>query len=217
MLLKTKQHYGGSVMSEAAEMGSAAAQTGRPRIAALEPPYQPEVAETLAKWMPPGSDVEPLALFRTLVVHERLAQRMRPLGAGILGSSALVPPPLRELMIDRTCALTGAQYEWGVHVAAFAASVGLSEEQVRSTVQGGSADACWSEEQALVVGLADELHATSAISDELWRALAERFEEAQIIELIVTAGWYHLIAFLCNGLRVPLESWGARFPGEPTQ
>jgi len=40
----------------------------RPRIAALEPPYEPETASLLAKWMPPGSDVEPLHLFRTLAV-----------------------------------------------------------------------------------------------------------------------------------------------------
>jgi alkylhydroperoxidase family enzyme len=207
MLLKTKRHCEGSVMTETPGID-------QQRIAPLEPPYEPEVAETLAKWMPPGSAVEPLALFRTLVVHERLAQRMRPLGAGILGSSALVAPALREVMIDRTCALTGAEYEWGVHAAAFAAAVGLSEQQIRSTVRGGPAEACWADEQALVMRLADELHATSAISDELWRGLAERFSDAQILELIVTAGWYHLIAYVCNGLRVPLEPWAARFPEE---
>ena len=26
----------------------------------------------------------------------------------------------REIVIDRTCALTGCEYEWGVHVALFA-------------------------------------------------------------------------------------------------
>jgi hypothetical protein len=26
-----------------------------PRIAPLDPPYHPEIAEALAKWMPPGS------------------------------------------------------------------------------------------------------------------------------------------------------------------
>ena len=91
-----------------------------PRIAPLEPPYDDATAAALAKWMPPGSPIEPLALFRTLMVHEQLASRMRPLGAGILGSRALVPAPLREVMIHRTCALTGAGYEWGVHVRAFA-------------------------------------------------------------------------------------------------
>ena len=83
-----------------------------PRIAPLEPPYAPEMEGALRKWMPPGSDVEPLKLFRTLNVHEQLASRMRPLGAGILGHG-LVEPREREIVIHRTCARAGAEYEWG--------------------------------------------------------------------------------------------------------
>src|SRR5271166_4585892 len=135
-----------------------------PRLAALAPPFEPDVAAQLARWMPPGAELEPLALFRTLYLHGELAGRMRPLGAGILGPRATVPPGLRELMIDRTCALTAAEYEWGVHAAAFAASVGLDERQLRSTVHGGPADECWDERQASVLALADELHETSTIS-----------------------------------------------------
>src|SRR5256885_1234595 len=73
------------------------------RIAPLEPPYEPDTAALLAKWMPPGNDVEPLRLFRTLAVHDELASRMRPLGAGILGHPRLEPRE-RELLILRTCA-----------------------------------------------------------------------------------------------------------------
>ncbi len=60
--------------------------------------------------------------------------------------------------------------------------------------------------------LADELHHTSTISDELWEALAEHFSGAEILELIATAGWYHLIAYICNGARVQGEEWAERFP-----
>jgi hypothetical protein len=59
----------------------------------------------LAKWMPPGSDVEPLGPFRTLAVH------------------------------------------------------------------GSSGDACWDERQSAVMSLAEELHATSTISEELRQRL----------------------------------------------
>src|ERR1700691_390653 len=97
---------------------------GTPRIAPLQPPYAPDVAAMLAKWMPPGGGAERLRLFRTLVVHEQLMSRMRPLGAGILGAAATVTPALREVMIHRTCALTGAGYEWGVHAVAFGAPLG---------------------------------------------------------------------------------------------
>jgi 4-carboxymuconolactone decarboxylase len=183
-----------------------------PGIAPLEPPYAPDVEQALARWMPPGSSAEPLLLFRTLNRHEELASRMRPLGAGILGRSATVPPRLREIVIHRTCALTGAEYEWGVHAVAFGALLGFSEAQLYSTVHGSAGDPCWDTEQASVFALADELHATSTISDALWPLLAGRFEERQILELIVTAGWYHLIGYVCTAARVELEQWAPRFP-----
>lgn len=183
-----------------------------PRIAPLEPPYDPAIATALAKWMPPGAETEPLRLFRTLHVHEQLASRMRPLGAGILGAAATVPPRLREIMIHRTCALTGARYEWGVHAAAFGRPLGFSDEQLYSTVHGAPEDRCWDAEQASILRLADELHATSTVSDSLWEELSEHLQPPQILELLVTAGWYHAIAYLCNGTRVELEGWSEPYP-----
>src|SRR5947209_13291328 len=127
------------------------------RIAPLEPPYAAGVKEMLDRWMPPGSGMEPLALFRTLAVHEELAARMRPLGAGILGHGR-VEPRLRELMIHRTCALCGAEYEWGVHAVAFGAPLGLSPAQLASTVHGSPRDPVWDARDRAVLSLADALH-----------------------------------------------------------
>ena len=186
----------------------------RTRIAPLQPPYASHLQTALSAWMPPGSPVEPLRLFRTLFVHDELASRMRPLGAGILGATAKVPARLREVMIHRTCALTGAEYEWGVHVSGFGRPLGFSEEQLHATVYGSWTDACWDAEQSNVFRLADELHQTSTVSDELWQALTIQFEAPQILELLITAGFYHLIAYVCNGARVQPEEWAARFPPE---
>ncbi len=187
-----------------------------PRIQPLQAPYRKDVEAMLAKWMPPASEAEPLRLFRTLAVHEQLMSRMRPLGAGILGAGARVAANLREIMIHRTCALTGAEYEWGVHALAFGAPLGLSEAQLRSTVHGDWRDGCWEPQQAAVMRLAQELHETSCICDELWLTLAEHFDEPQILELIVTAGWYHLIGYVCNGVRVEAEEWAPGFPRAET-
>jgi 4-carboxymuconolactone decarboxylase len=182
------------------------------RMAPVEPPYPSRIETALAAWMPPGSPVEPLRLFRTLIVHEELASRMRPLGAGILGAAARVPAPLREVMIHRICALAGAEYEWGVHALGFGKPLGFTEEQLRSTVHGSWTDPCWEAAQSSVFRLADELHETSSVSDELWQALSIHFDAVQILELLVTAGWYHVIAYVCNGVRIQAESWAERFP-----
>src|SRR5690349_14499399 len=98
-----------------------------PRLAPLSPPYDPEVATALTKWMPPGSAFEPLKLFRTLYLNPQLGSRMRPLGAGILGPQSSLDLHEREIVIDRTCARCRCEYEWGVHVAAYGSSVGLTE------------------------------------------------------------------------------------------
>jgi 4-carboxymuconolactone decarboxylase len=105
------------------------------RIAPLEPPYDPALEATLKKWMPPGSAVEPLALFRTLAVHDELLSRMRPLGAGVLGHGCVAARE-REIVIHRTCARAGAEYEWGVHVIAYGKPLGLTDvERARRTLQ----------------------------------------------------------------------------------
>jgi 4-carboxymuconolactone decarboxylase len=182
-----------------------------PRIPPVQPPYDEEVAALLARWMPPNSDAEPLRLFRTLALHPELAARMRPLGAGILAHGT-VAPRLRELMIQRTCALCGAEYEWGVHAVAFADAVGLDAAQLASTAGAGFADDVWSDAERSVLRLADELHEASTVGDELFAELQRHFSSQQILELVITAGWYHTISYVIAAARVAPEPWAVRFP-----
>jgi 4-carboxymuconolactone decarboxylase len=182
-----------------------------PRIAPLAPPYEPEVDEMLRRWMPPGAAVAPLALFRTLAVHRELMSRMRPLGSGILGHGTVAPRE-REIVIHRTCARAGAEYEWGVHGVVFAEAVGLTPEQVAATAAGASDDPAWGDGDAALVRLADELHESATVSDALWSELAARYDEEQLLELLVTAGWYRALAYVINAARVPAEDWALRFP-----
>src|SRR4029450_5013658 len=117
----------------------------QPRIAPLEPPYEPEVAETLRRMMPPG--VEPLNLFRTVAHNPAILERFRTTGAYILNFGTLDPLD-RELVIHRTTARCGCEYEWGVHAVAYARPLGLSDEQLRATVHGSAGDPSWSPRRA---------------------------------------------------------------------
>jgi 4-carboxymuconolactone decarboxylase len=116
-------------------------------------------------------------------------------------------------VIDRTCARCGCEYEWGVHVAVYGRAVGLSEKQAAATVNGSADDPAFSERQRLLISLVDELHETGTVSDGLWRALAERYGEAQLVELVALVGQYHAVSFFANALGVELEDTAARFPG----
>lgn len=182
-----------------------------PRIPPIEPPYEPEIEESLRKWMPPGAEVEPLKLFRTLMVHPELAARMRPLGAALLGHPT-VEPREREIVIHRATARAGAEYEWGVHAVAFGRPLGLTDEQVTATATGAADDPSWSERDRLLVRLVDELHDTATVSDELWAELAGGWSASQLLELVVCAGWYRLISGVIGAAGVELEPWAERFP-----
>src|SRR5262249_9440004 len=83
---------------------------------------------------------------------------------------------------------------------------------IRATVVGDANDPAWDEGDALLVRLVDELHDTGHVSDDLWAALALRWSVPQLLELLVLAGWYHVISYVANGARVALEEWAGRFP-----
>jgi alkylhydroperoxidase family enzyme len=182
----------------------------QPRIVPLEPPFAPEVTAELSRWQP--GDKAPLALFRTLVHHLPLADAMYPLGHYFLSRNSSLEIRDREIVIDRVCARCGCEYEWGVHARIFAESAGLDGAQLTASVAGGSDASCWAESDRLLIRMVDELHDSGRLSHDLWASMATRWSSEQLLELVVLAGWYHAISFVANGIQVPLEEWGVRFP-----
>lgn len=178
-----------------------------PRITPAEPPYQPQIATELQRIMPTG--VAPLVLFRTLAKSPRVFAKM--FAGGLLGKGPLSLRQ-REIVIDRTTAKLGCEYEWGVHIAFFAERVGLAPEQVAATVTGASDAACWTPEEQSLIAVVDDLVEHRTIGENTWANLAAHFDEAQILEVIALVGYYHTISFLCRGLDLSLESYAARFP-----
>ncbi len=176
------------------------------RIPPLDPPYSSENQKLFDLVMPAG--MEPLKLFRTLAGNERIFPRF--MRAGILDRGP-VEIRDRELVIHRTTARCRSEYEWGVHVNAFARPLGLSEEVIQATVTASWRDPLWTSTQSALIRLCDELHDTSSISEELWAELEKHFDADQIVELVYTVGMYHAVSFLTNGLRIELEDFGERF------
>src|SRR5580704_8014379 len=122
------------------------------RIAPLEPPYAPAIKEQFDRIM---RGAPPLMLFRVMAGHARAWEKFR---AGSLLDKGPLSLRVREIVIDRTCALNKCEYEWGVHVAIFAGPAKLTEEEVHATVLGEAMSPCWSPaEQALIAGV-DALH-----------------------------------------------------------
>jgi len=177
------------------------------RIAPAAAPYEPDIDEALRRIMPAG--IEPLVLFRTMARSPRVFGRM--FAGGLLDKGPLGLRH-REIVIDRTTARLGAEYEWGVHIALFAEKVGFGDAEVAATVRGPADAACWSAEEQALLAMVDDLIDRRRITDVTWAALSAHFHEVQILEAIALAGYYHTISFLCRGLDLPLETWAARFP-----
>jgi alkylhydroperoxidase family enzyme len=177
-----------------------------PRIQPIDPPYSEETQRLFDLVMPPG--VPPLQLFRVMARSARLFPRF--MRGGVLDRGP-VDPRDREVVIHRTTALCGAEYEWGVHVAAFGRPLGLGEDVLRALLDGDADDPALAPRQAALVRLCDELHRSARISAPTWDALERHFDHEQILELIYTAGLYHAVSFLVNGLELDLEPMAARF------
>jgi alkylhydroperoxidase family enzyme len=176
------------------------------RIAALQPPYAPELQQQFDRIM---RGAPPLMLFRVVAGNARAWEKFR---AGSLLDRGPLPLRDREIVIDRTCALTGCEYEWGVHVAAFADAARLTEEQVRATVEGSAAAPCWSAAERALVAAVDALHGSATLDDGQFKALAAHYDDAQIFEIILLCGFYRTVSYIANGLDLPLEVNAARFP-----
>ncbi len=177
------------------------------RIAPAAAPYEPSIADALARIMPPG--MEPLLLFRTMARNPRVFAKM--FAGGLLDKGTLTLRQ-REVVIDRTTARLGCEYEWGVHIALFAAKVGFGPAEIAATVHGAADAACWAADEQALVAVVDDLVDRRSIAEATWTLARAHFDEPQMLELIALAGYYHTISFLCRGLDLPLESYAARFP-----
>jgi alkylhydroperoxidase family enzyme len=176
-----------------------------PRIAPAAAPYPPAIQAAFDRLMPPG--VPPLALFTTLARDPRLFGKFF---AGSLLDAGHLTLRQREIVIDRTTARCGSDYEWSVHIAFFAERAGFDAAQRRSLAHGQAGDPCWGEEDRVLIELCDALHERCDIDEPLWQRLHAAFSDEAVLELLMLAGFYRTVSYLTQALRLPLEPVAAR-------
>ena len=182
-----------------------------PRIAPAAQPLDADVQKAIDDVMRGNP---PLRLFTTMARDRRLF--FRYFGGGLLDRGNLTLRQ-REIVIDRTTALCRAEYEWGVHITTFAAAAKLTDEQITSVTHGSSTDTCWEDDDRVLIELADALHGSATVDDELWARLEGGFSSEAILELLLLVGFYHSTSFVVNGLALPLEEGMARFADYPSR
>lgn len=105
-------------------------------------------------------------------------------------------PGLRELLILETARELRQDYEVAHHTEA-ARRAGVPEEKLEGR---GLTD-----REACAVAYAHEAAATRTCSDATFARMRELFSTEEIVDLVVTAAWYHLCAVILGSLQVELE------------
>ncbi|MFE0374608.1 carboxymuconolactone decarboxylase family protein [Streptomyces inhibens] len=181
------------------------------RIPPVEAPYPSEGVAAVLRRMMPGEQ-EPIALFRLYARNVPLAEALHGWGSYELGRRLSLGLRDREIVIDRTCALCGCEYEWGVHIARFASRAELTDAQIGSLTHGSSADPCWTTERdRLLLDAADALHTHHDLDDRLWDRLSGEFGPEQLLDLLMLCGWYHAISFTARATRLTSEAGAPQF------
>jgi 4-carboxymuconolactone decarboxylase len=147
-------------------------------------------------------------IFATLVRAPGLFRRWLPFGGKLLAGK--LPARDRELLILRTGWNCRAEYEWAQHVR-IGLSCGLTTDEVNRTVLD-PIDEDWPPFDATLLRAADELHASSTITDVTWSELAAHYDTQQLIELPMLVGHYHLVAMSLNSCGVQLDDGLEGFP-----
>ncbi|MFI6377757.1 carboxymuconolactone decarboxylase family protein [Streptomyces sp. NPDC050546] len=179
-----------------------AAGQPRPRLIPLPEEQWDARTRDLLAFAPhdPGNRVP--NIFTTLVRHPDLYERFLPFGGQLLREGRL-PEELRELLILRTACNTGARYEWGRHLP-LARAAGVTDADIDRVTEGPEAPG-WTDLKRHLIRAADELNREATMSDATWEALAEHFGDAELIEIAMLVGQYHMLAFFLNATGVELD------------
>ncbi|MEL6890101.1 MAG: carboxymuconolactone decarboxylase family protein [Actinomycetota bacterium] len=167
-----------------------------------------ELAEILAGAL--THDGTPLNIFGVLGRHPKLLKRFNLLGGFIL-NKGLLPERERELVILRVGANARAEYEFGQHTV-IGRRCGLTDDEITALTADPSGHD-WSAHDRALIALADDLHTDDCVSDATWSALVARWNDAELVELLIVAGFYRLVSGFLNSAGVQLDDG---VPGWPT-
>lgn len=175
------------------------------RIAPIEQPWPEEFERAMAQVMPPG--MEPLTLFKCLATSPRAWSKFS--AGSLLDRQSPLPLKAREIVIVRTTARCGCDYEWGVHVQLFAARAGLSERQVADTATQEIDPSLWSDDEKVLLAAIDALLDRRRLNDTEFVDLLTHFSNDQTLEIIQLVAFYHGVSLICGALDLKPE------PGSP--
>jgi AhpD family alkylhydroperoxidase len=168
------------------------------RIPYVDPATAPEpVREQLAR-LPVQLNV-----FKMLAHAETALPHLLRLGTAILGRLDL-SPRLRELVILRVAKLSSCVYEWTQHVP-IGLACGVTAEQIAAIEKGDLDAPCLDATERVVLRFTDEAVRDVQVSAATFAAAGERFDHRVLVELLITVGFYMMLARVLESTAVDVD------------
>jgi alkylhydroperoxidase family enzyme len=126
------------------------------------------------------------------------------LGGAILGRQKL-KPQLRELVILTVSQLEGGTYEWVQHVS-IAEAAGVGKTKIEAIEAGRFDASCFDDREQALLRFACEVIEKVRADEETVRAATRYFGPQEIVEIIVTCGFYMMLARLTETTRTEMDA-----------
>ncbi|HEX7758605.1 MAG TPA: hypothetical protein VF459_03835 [Caulobacteraceae bacterium] len=155
-----------------------------------------------------GPDPQPgevtLNLVRVINHAVETADPQLRLGRRILGRQLLGDGP-RELLVMLVAKLEGGEYEWVQH-RPICTQVGLTDAQIAAIERLDLAADVFSEAEAAILAFGQQVVETVRVEDAVFQAVAKHYSHREIVEAILTCGFYMTMARVTEALEVPIDA-----------
>ena len=141
-------------------------------------------------------------LYKAMANSPKVGRNFIRLGNAILNSEIL-DPNLRELAILRVGNLLQSEYEFTKHVV-IGKQTGVTPEQINELSRWESSKK-FSDIERAVLQYTDELTLKVEVSDGTFANLKRFFDDAQIVKLTATIGYYGMVSRILVALQIELE------------
>jgi alkylhydroperoxidase family enzyme len=162
----------------------------------------PNLAEAMSK----------LNVVRALLQNPSVTAAQSRLAGALMGSKTL-NPRLRELVILRTGWRTKSEYEFCQHVG-IARQLKMSDEEILGVRDPASCKA-YSDVDRAIIAMTDELSDTAEVSAGTWSVLEKFFSAPELVELLMVAGFWRMMAGFLKTAKIPLDPIDPTVTGWP--
>jgi len=168
------------------------------RLPYVDPASAPEPVRKIFERLPVH-----LNLFRMLANAETLFRPFLGLGSAILGSMQL-DAKARELLILHVGRLSRGAYEWTQHVP-IAEACSVTAAQIEALERGDLSADCFDARERALLTFAGELVLDVQVSDLTFDEARAHLDPREMVETIVTVGYYMTVARLTEATHVDID------------